>query len=150
LVIAIDLSKDGYRVIAIVGAKEHVLKNRDFDRATTWVRHFREIGSDRKKRYLSTLPRRFKKIKQFLELSRICFDVPCAQSYVYRYRPLVILVDDKLFNNIDYPRKVRESKIKEHHRKRLMYLADNLANYFRIVLKDNPRILIDELKEFEK
>ncbi len=31
-----------------------------------------------------------------------------------------------------------------------MYLADNLADYFRIVLKDNPRILIDELKEFEK
>jgi len=65
-VVAIDLSEDGRRVVALVGAKEHLLKDSKFLRVSKWLKHFREIGSDRKKAYLTLIPRRFEKVKPLL------------------------------------------------------------------------------------
>ncbi len=59
-------------------------------------------------------------------------------------------MDDKLYNKIKHPRKVRESRVKERHRKKLILIADNLANYFRILLKNNPKKFSKELSIFEK
>ena len=117
LVIAIDLSEDGPRVIALVGAKEHVLKDSTFLKATKWIKHFREIGSDRKKTYLSLFPRRFEKVKSSLDVVRIYFNVNKIQVIPKGLKPLLVIVDDKLYNGIQHPRKVKKSRIKERHRK---------------------------------
>jgi len=150
LIIAIDLSENGARVIALVGARECTLKTRRFARATAWIKHFRELGSDKKRQYLTTFPRRFRKVREYLELVKICMDIDCVQRYVDQYKPYVVMIDNKLYNEIKHPRKVRESDIKEHHRKKLITIADNLANYFRALQKKNPKRLHSNLREFEK
>jgi len=150
LVLAIDLSEDGPRVIALIGAEEHVLKTASFLRATRWVRHFREIGSDRKRAYLSLIPKRLEKVKPFLEIIKIHRDVDTIQVVVKELKPILVIVDDKLYSKIQYFRKVKESRVKERHRKKLILIADNLANYFRMLLKNNPKKFKEELKRFEK
>ena len=67
-------------------------------------------------------------------------------------RPAVILIDDKLakhIQNVDVLI-VPESRIRLKHHVRLMLVADNLANYFRILLKNDPKRFRDELRRFEK
>ncbi len=66
LVIAIDLSEDGTRVIVLIGAREHVLKSSDFLNYTSWIKHFRRIYSKRKYSYLTKLPKCFSKISSYL------------------------------------------------------------------------------------
>lgn len=65
-------------------------------------------------------------------------------------KPLLVIVDDKLYNEVEYPRKVKESRIKERHRRKLVLIADNIANYFRILYNNNPRRFREELERFEK
>ncbi|MEL9941042.1 MAG: hypothetical protein QXG81_05425 [Ignisphaera sp.] len=43
-----------------------------------------------------------------------------------------------------------ERSIRYEHHRRLMLVADNLANYFRMVLRDSPRMFEKELRKFEK
>jgi len=148
--VAIDLSEDGPRVVALVGAREHVLKSSRFLRACKWVKHFREIGSDRKSSYLSAFPKRFEKLRPFLDIVRICLDAQAIQRIIDELGPRVVIVDDKLYNEIQHLRKVRESRVKERHRKVLTLIADNLANYFRLLLKSDPRRFREELERFEK
>ncbi len=150
LIIAIDLSEDGPRVIALVGAREHIIKTSRFIKSLSRLRHVREVGSDRKSRYISLIPKRIQRVKEILEIVRICRDLACVENTLKQLSPLVVLVDDKLYSYIKHPRKVKESSIKETHRKKLMLLADNLANYFRILLKSDPKRFREELKRFEK
>jgi len=44
-------------------------------------------------------------------------------------KPVVILVDDKLYGILTYRPKIKESKVKERHRRVLTILADNVAYY---------------------
>ena len=126
------------------------MKSKRFYRATTWVKHFREIGSLLVRAYLAALPRRFERVRDYIDVVRVCLDIKCVQEHIDSVNPLVVLVDDKLFTSIEHPRKVRESRVKESHRKKLMMLADNLANYFRVLLKNNPRRFREELRRLEK
>ena len=144
------MSGDGAMVIAVVAAREHLLKRSDFLKAAKWVKHFREIGSDRKRFYLSTFPKRFRKLKPFLDITRICLNIRSTQDILNGLKPLVVIVDDKLYSKINHPRKVRKSRVKERHRRMLTLIADNLANYFRVLLKDNPERFLEELKKFDK
>ncbi|RLF18854.1 MAG: hypothetical protein DRJ68_06570 [Thermoprotei archaeon] len=115
-----------------------------------WLKHFREIGSDRKKVYSTLLPRRFEKVKPLLDVVKIRFNVSEVQVLLEGLKPLLVIVDDKLYNEVEYPRKVKESRIKERHRRKLVLIADNIANYFRILYNNNPRRFREELERFEK
>ena len=81
---------------------------------------------------------------------RVCLNIDCVQSIIENICPLVIIVDDKLYTKIQHPRKVREGHVKEKHRVRLMLIADNIANYFRIIFKEKPEKFREELRKFEK
>jgi len=105
---AIDVSVGSARAIAVVAARGHILKSRSFQRASTWAKHFRELGSYRKRTYLAAFPRRFEKTKMFLELARVCPNARCAQDPVDRYSPVVVLADDELYNTISHGRKIVE------------------------------------------
>ncbi len=48
MIVAIDLSEDGGRVIALVGVREHVLKRGKFSAITATLKHYREVHSKRK------------------------------------------------------------------------------------------------------
>ncbi len=67
-------------------------------------------------------------------------------------KPAVILVDDKLAEHIRNINVliVLESRIIFKHHARLMLVTDNLANYFRLLLKNNPKKFRDKLSRFEK
>ncbi len=59
------------------------------------------------------------------------------------------ITDNKLFN-IDVEPKIRESDPKPRYMENLFTIADNLANYFRMLLKSDPKRLREELRRFEK
>ena len=127
-----------------------MIKTSRFIKSLSRLRHVREVGSDRKSRYISLIPKRVQSVKEFLEIARICRDLACVENILKKLSPLVVLVDDKLYRYIEHPRKVKESSIKETHRKKLMLLADNLANYFRVLLKGNPEKFREELRRLGK
>ena len=144
------MSEDGPRVIALVGAREHVLKSRTFNQLCVGFRHFRKISSDRKLRYMRLFERRFSRVKEMLELVRIAFSVEEVSNIVKASKPVLIIVDDKLFRAIDYEPRIPESAPKPKYMNYLVTIADNLANYFRLILKNNPRKFREELRRFEK
>ena len=152
LVMAIDISANGNQVIGIIGGFEHILKRKEFLRKTSWIKHYREISAREKHIYIVLFPRRFKKIESFLSVVKICRNIACANDVIGSVTPAVILIDDKLYNNFHNLASVviKESRIYYRHHRRLCLLADNLANYFRILLKRNPRRYLEELKRFEK
>jgi len=61
-----------------------------------------------------------------------------------------VIIDDRLYNEIKHPRKVKESRVKERHRRKLVLIADSIANYFRVLCNSNPRKFREELERFEK
>jgi len=73
-------------------------------------------------------------------------------KFIMQLRPSVILVDDKLLDIVKDVNTliILEKNIRYRHHRRLMLLADNLANYFRILLKEKPKKFREELKRFEK
>ncbi len=145
----IDRSKDGGRVIAIVGSYEHILKSRVFGQYCTGLKHFRRVPSRRKARYVKFFEKRFARLSRVLEVVRIARIVDEVNKIIWMYRPVIVVVDDKLSKNIRYKQKVLESSPKPRYMDNLMTIADNLANYFRLML-DNPRKYWEKLKEFEK
>jgi len=149
-VIAIDLSEDGPRVIAVVGVREHVLKSRVFGRLCTGLRHFRRVSPDRRASYLRFFSKRYPKLREILDLARIARSVDAVESLLHRYRPALIVIDNKLSKYISYEPKVLESAPKPRYMDNLITIADNLANYFRLLLKNDPRRFRDELRRFEK
>jgi len=138
------------KVFALVGCREHVLKSQDFIKATKDFKHFREMGSRRKKQYFKVFPKKYLRVTRFLEIAKAYLSIEALQKDLFELSPIVVIVDDKLFSAIKYPRKIRESKVREKHRKKLITLADNLANYFRILLKTNPKKFRKERMKLEK
>ena len=152
LVVAIDLSEDGATIIAVVSAREHVLKRSEFLNHTSWVVHFRKLHPRRKHSYLAKLPKRFSKITRYLLYVRIFVSENEMLEFIVRLRPSVILVDDKLLDKVKEVNTliIPEKNIRYKHHRRLMLLADNLANYFRILLKEKPKKFREEFKRFKK
>ena len=146
LIVAIDVSDN---VIAVVGAEEHVLKSGPLA-GPGWVKHFREVPSRRKCAYLRALPRRYSKILNYLRVSRITRDITDVDRLLHSLRPKLAIIDDRIFNEVRYEHKVKESTVKASHLKKLILLADNLANYFRIILKERPKEFNDELRRFTR
>jgi len=139
-------------VIAIVGARELIAKSRAFSRLCSDLKHFRRVGSDRKTRYLESFRERYSKLKSMLEVSRIFLSVEDLLRFVALISPriAVAVVDDKLYRVIEVKTKIREGSPKPKYMDNLMVVADNLANYFRILLKNRPERFEEELGIFEK
>lgn len=154
LVIAIDVSRDGVTVIAVVGVEEHVLKSSSFLYLTSWAKHYREIPSHRKNSYMKRFPARFSKILPLLSLVRIYLTVDDVKQVLQTRKPVLVLIDDKLVKHVENTLTniliIPEKNIKYKHHEVLITLADNLANYFRVLLNTNPRKLRKELEKFEK
>ncbi len=55
-----------------------------------------------------------------------------------------------MFSVLEHPRRIRESRVKERHRRMFLLLADNLANYFRVLLETSPERFREELARLEK
>ncbi len=140
------------RVIAIVAAEEHVLKNIIVG-LTSWAKHYREIPSPRKKSYLQRFPHRYRKILPYLAVSRICFTIGHAAMILKEVKPQAIIVDDKLTTKLKLSAPViPESKaVRNKHLRALITLADNLANYARTILSENPTTkALRKLRTLEK
>jgi len=143
-------------VIALIGVEDRLLKSEEFPRLMSWAKHYREIGSNRKRRYLERFPQRYAKLLSYISLSRVYL------SYIDLNRDLrlleglvaLMLVDDKLANSVVVPSGatvVTESRIRYKYHRQLMALADNLANYFRILLNSSlEERFREELKRFKK
>ena len=150
--VAVDLSKDGPTVIALVGAREHILKTRDFLYATSWIKHFRQVSLRRRRGYLRKFSRYFPKISEYLEHVKIFRETNSIMSFITMRQPAIVLIDNKLISYVQTTNilLIPESNIRFKHHVRLMLVADNLANYFRILLKNNPKKFRDELRKLEK
>lgn len=66
-----------------------------------------------------------------------------CNNFIWSIKPIVALVDDKLYDLITYKPKVKESKVKERHRKVLTILADNVAYYayWATEIRKKPQLL---------
>ncbi len=147
LIVAVDVSVNGAYIIVLVGAREDVLKSRRFTRTCSMLKHFRRIGSDRKKQYMRTFIKRYQnRIKSLVEVVKVFDNVDELLDYLNSLNPALIIVDDKLYDKI----KIREGSGKPKYMEYLVLLADNLANYVRIIKKNNPRKLVVELEAIEK
>ncbi len=138
----------------LVGAREHILKSQRFTTIASTLKHYREVPSPRKKTYLKAFTRRYTKLYNYLEIARISVYSLEAMSKINKLlskiKPALSIVDDKLYSEISYPVKLRESRARRCHLENLVTIADNLANYFRILLKENPKRFREELRRFEK
>ena len=151
LIVAVDVSVNGAYIIVLVGAREDVLKSRRFTRTCSMLKHFRRIGSDRKKQYMRTFIKRYQnRIKSLVEVVRVFDNVDELLDYLNSLNPALIIVDDKLYDKIVHHNKIREGSGKPKYMEYLVLLADNLANYVRIIKKSNPRKLVVELEAIEK
>ncbi len=141
-------------MIAVVGVREHVLKSSKFSAIAATLKHYREISSKRKRSYIEAFPRRYFRFYSYIEIARVyawCSStIEKIDNLLKELRPALVIVDDSICNIISYPRKIRESLAKRRHEEYLKKVADNLANYFRILLKNNPKKFREELKRFEK
>jgi len=132
-----------------------LLKSEEFLRLMSWAKHYREIGSNRKRRYLERFPQRYTKLLGYISLSRVYLSYIDLNKDLRMIEGLValMLIDDKLANKVVAPSRatvVTESRIKYKYHRQLMALADNLANYFRILLNRKPERFREELRRFEK
>lgn len=154
LIVAIDLSEDGPKVVALVGIKEHVLKDQRFSTIASTLKHFRRIPSRNKHTYINAFTRRYAKLYSHIALAKVYIYEPRIDNeldtLLHRVQPSLVLIDDKLYGTITYPKKLHEGRVRKKHHRCLMTIADNLANYFRILLKKAPKRFREELRKFEK
>ena len=54
-------------------------------------------------------------------------------------KPGLMVVDNKLLRMVTYEPKIPENTPKPRYPENLMTIADNLANHFRPMLRNNPR-----------
>ena len=94
--------------------------------------------------------RRYSRPKEFLSVARVTPSLDEVNRIVSSLDLGLAIVDDKLFNSISIEPKIRESDPKPKYMDNLFTIADNLANYFRILLKNNPKKFREELRRFEK
>ena len=120
-------------VTALVGAEEHVLK-RDVVRRASWAKHYREIPSREKRSYMKRFPARYRRLLQYLTVSRVCFTIDCIDRVLRTLNPELVVLDDKLARELVVEvRVLLESAAKSsRHLHLLATLADNLANYARL------------------
>jgi len=142
-------------VIALIGVEDRLLKSEEFLRLMSWARHYREVGSNRKRRYLERFPQRYTKLLSYISFSRVYLSYTDLNRDLRLLEGLVVimLIDNKLADKVVTPSGatvVTESRIKYKYHRQLMALADNLANYFRILLSSNPERFREELKRFKK
>ena len=124
LIVAVDVSRDGAMVVVVVGAREHVLKNRCFGRACSGLRHFRRVGSDRKIRYIKSFMKRYENsIKRLLEVVKVFTSIDQAIDFISELNPTVLIVDDKLYDKLEHPNKIRESSPKPKYMNQLLLIA---------------------------
>lgn len=116
----------------------------------SWVKHVRELSKHKKRLYLASFYRRYKKILPLLEVSKIytSSSISKVNGLVQVLRPFIVIVDDKIYHLINHDKKIREGNVKSGNRKVLVLLADGLANYARYIRKypHGSR----KLKELEK
>ena len=154
--VAIDLSEDGPKVIAVVGAREHVLKSQEFSTIAARLKHYREVRSKEKRSYIKAFPRRYLKLLNYIETAKVyVYGVKAIEeinTLLQKLKPALIIVDDKLYNKINYPenQKRREGEAKRKYEEHLKKIADNLANYFRLLLKNDPKKFREELERLKK
>ncbi len=148
LVVAVDYSAKP-KYIGVVAAREHSIKSSDFLNRASWVKHIADLPRREKTVYLHRLPTRLSRIMDYLESTRYFLSIDNCNKYIELLRPVVVLVDDKLYNAITYPRKVKESRIRERHRKVLIMLADNVAYYTYWILEVRKKS-IEELRRIVK
>ncbi len=134
----------------MVGAKASVLKTRTFGNLCSGLEHYRRVPSWRKKRYLKFFERRHLKLKGFLSIARVALSLDEASRAARSLSIGLAIIDNTLFNSIDVEPKIRESDPKPRYMENLFTIGDNLANYFRILLKSDPKRLREELRRFEK
>jgi len=151
LLVFVDESDSVYGLIAI---REGSLK--DIVKKLSWVKHFKDMGKKSKRKYLRAFPRRFLKVKQMLVFSKIFFQVEELIRFLNSIKRDVeiIVLDDRLYgkirNRINLVNYILESR-KPFSYRRLMLLADNLANYGRIQLsKYGWKKALKYIKELEK
>ncbi len=151
LIVVIDVSKS---VIAVVGAREYVLKRGVLVVKASALKHFRRVGSDRKRIYLEALPRRLSKIVPHLDIVRVYIygenSLSQINDLLSALRPALVIVDDGLYSKISYQPKLREGSVRRRDLERLVLIADNVANYFRKLLESKPKKFREELSRFEK
>ncbi|RLI01471.1 hypothetical protein DRO31_06415 [Candidatus Bathyarchaeota archaeon] len=128
------------------------MKTRSFLYATSWLEHFRRIPPRRKNNYLRKFSKRFPRISQYLEHVKISTNTDKLVGFIKTIHPAIIIVDDKLASLTQSTGTpiVLERNIRYRHHERLMLIADNLANYFRVLLRNNPRKFREELNRIEK
>jgi len=95
------------------------------------------------------LLRHLEVVRVYIYSSRILKEI---NKLLHELEPALVIVDDKLYRWIRYSKKHmrREGEAKRRYEEYLKKLTDNLANYFRILLKENPGKFDEELKKFEK
>lgn len=137
-----------------MGAREHVLKTRRFSTIASMLKHYRELPSRRKHSYIKAFVRRYFRIYDYIEVARIYIYGGSSMNKVNELLrlldPALVIVDDSLYKLVVFPRKVRESMARRRHEEYLKRVADNLANYFRVLLEEEPRLFREELERFEK
>ena len=101
--------------------------------------------------YLRKFVKHYSGISQFLTHVKILKETSHLPNFVKQVKPSLLLVDSKLVKYVEdlgiYI--VPENSIRYRHHERLMLLADNLANYFRILLKNDPKRFREELRRLE-
>ena len=101
------MSEDGPRVVALVGAREHILKSQHFTTIASTLRHYREIPSSRKKTYLKAFAKRYAKLYNHLEIARISVYSLKAMGKINqllsRIKPALPTIDDELYSELNYP-----------------------------------------------
>ena len=131
------------------------MKSKKFQRLVSWAKHYRELGSNKRRRYLERFPQRYVKLLNYIRLSRIYFSYADLNKHLKRIGGAiaVMLIDNKLVSKVAIPSRgiiVAEDRIRYNHHRQLMALTDNLANYFRTVLRNRPEKLGEELKRLTK
>ena len=94
--------------------------------------------------------KRFLRLREFIDVARVVLNPNEVDGVLQVVRPGLVVVDNKLLRLIAYEPKIPESSPKPRCLENLMTIADNLANYFRILLKNSPKRFKEELRRFEK
>jgi len=128
LIAAVDFSKS-FRYIGVVVAEEQLIKQSSFLDSVSWAKHIADLAKQEKIVYLHRLPHRLAKIHNYLMHIKHFPNLNSCNNFIQSIKPIVIIVDDKLYNLLTYKPKAKESKVKERHRKILTILADNVAYY---------------------
>ena len=148
LYVFVDKSDGVYALIAVEESSVDGLASR-----LARVRHFRKLRKREKKGYIEAFPRRFQAVQKLLVHVRVFTDPGKLKHFLQSIagRVKVLCIDDEAYGYLAARRGlsfeerdiqvVRESRIKHQPQKiqnrlrRPMLLADNLANYGRLMLE---------------